>query len=53
MIKILSALESPVLRKLLRDLIEREPGVELAGEVEVSDPIDLLVEVKEAPAINE
>lgn len=50
MIKVLLALESPVLRELLRDLIEGEPGIALAGEVEVADPIDLLVEVKETQA---
>ena len=50
MIKVLLALESPVLRELLRNLIEREPGIALSGEVEVADPIDLLVEVKETQA---
>ena len=48
MIKVILALESPVLRELLGDLIEREPGIELVREV--ADPIDLLVEVKQTQA---
>ena len=48
MIRILLALESPMLCERLQDLIEREPGAELAGEV--TDPIDLLVDVRETQA---
>ncbi len=50
MVKVLLALESAPLRELLKDLVEREPGLALAGEVEVADPIDLLVGVKKTQA---
>lgn len=48
MIKVILALESAVLRKSLRELIERQPGLEIVGEI--ADPIDLLVEVKRTQA---
>jgi hypothetical protein len=48
MFRILLALDSRELRELLRDLIEREPGFELVGEV--ADPIDLLLQVKQTAA---
>ena len=46
MIKVL--LQSPGRRELWKGLIEREPGIELVGEVD--DPIDLLMEVRRTEA---
>ena len=39
-IRVLLALDSPLLRELLRKLIEREPDMEVVDEVD--DPVDLL-----------
>lgn len=40
-IRVLLALDSPLLRELLRKLIEREPDIEVVDEVD--DPVDLLL----------
>ena len=40
-IRVLLALDSPLLRELLRKLIDREPDIEVVDEVD--DPVDLLL----------
>jgi len=47
-IQVLLAVESPMLREALRETIRREPILNMVGEV--SDPVDLLVAVRQTQA---
>lgn len=48
MVRVLIAVESAMLGELLKDLIDREPNMDVVGKV--SDPMDALLAVEETQA---
>jgi len=46
--RVLLAMESPLLRELLFDLLKSEPDIEVVGEA--TDPVDLLLAIEETGA---